>query len=309
MERFASWAAEEGLPDALIAHIEHGDVFDEFQKTVVEQIKSEHEKHPKYRFETRSADQVLQDNLVEVIPIHAEYALNEKQGHSRIIFNGTTFSVEEFAAEYFRAKGFEALDLESTPFHIIFAVYMWPLIQSPLDTSSRLAGFGDREAFERKEPGKQIWLRLPDDFGTSGFAERRASAIDEHLSLLPDNKLELLELFDLWIEPSGDLRQYLWAHKVDDVIRARKVVEVLPEGITIKILRYLVGNYWGRYLGWPDLLVFRSNEFLLVEVKSSGDKLRENQKDWIEDNRRILKLPFKLVKIHRKNPHSSGAEN
>lgn len=60
--------------------------------------------------------------------------------------------------------------------------------------------------------------------------------------------------------------------------------------------------YWERYLGWPDPLAFREGEQLLLEVKSSSDKLSEEQKRWIGDNAQTLKIPFKLVKLHRHNP-------
>jgi hypothetical protein len=66
------------------------------------------------------------------------------------------------------------------------------------------------------------------------------------------------------------------------------------------VLRYLVGDYWNRYLGWPDLLAHKGSEYFFVEVKSSKDRLSENQKSWIQGNWAELKLPFKLVKIHRK---------
>ena len=59
-------------------------------------------------------------------------------------------------------------------------------------------------------------------------------------------------------------------------------------------------DYWGRYLGWPDLLIYRGAEYRMVEVKSSSDKLSDDQKRWIRDNHEILKLPFKLVKLRKK---------
>jgi VRR-NUC domain len=65
------------------------------------------------------------------------------------------------------------------------------------------------------------------------------------------------------------------------------------------VLGYLVLNYWGHRSGWPDLLVYRTNQWFLAEVKSCSDKLNENQKRWIEDNHRYLHLPFKLVHVHR----------
>ncbi|MCC6479871.1 MAG: VRR-NUC domain-containing protein [Sphingomonadaceae bacterium] len=41
------------------------------------------------------------------------------------------------------------------------------------------------------------------------------------------------------------------------------------------------------------------DEFVFVEVKSSSDRLSEDQKRWITDNSNCLKLPFRLAKIHK----------
>jgi hypothetical protein len=47
------------------------------------------------------------------------------------------------------------------------------------------------------------------------------------------------------------------------------------------------------------MLVFRGSEYSFVEVKSSNDKIREDQKAWIKGNYEILKLPFQIVKVHK----------
>jgi hypothetical protein len=62
----------------------------------------------------------------------------------------------------------------------------------------------------------------------------------------------------------------------------------------------LSNDYWKRYLGWPDLLVYKNDEYFFVEVKSSKDKLSLNQKEWIKGNHDFLKLPFRILKIHKK---------
>jgi hypothetical protein len=46
-------------------------------------------------------------------------------------------------------------------------------------------------------------------------------------------------------------------------------------------------------------LAYRANEFWLLEVKSSGDKLSVAQKTWIAGNHQYLDLPFKLAKVHK----------
>ena len=189
--------------------------------------------------------------------------------------------------------------VESSPFHVLFGIYLWLVIQDPSDPHVRIVGFGDRTAFDTGSPGRQIWTHLPDDFGTPGYGRRRAAAIEEHLSPYMQDRDELEWLFDYWLGPSEDFRQYLWAHREKDIETASRLIKILPPDAICKILRYLVDDYWHRYCGWPDLLVYKGNEFFFTEVKSSRDKLSEDQKNWIRGNYEILRLPLKLVKIHR----------
>ena len=202
-------------------------------------------------------------------------------------------------SDHFHALGYQTMRLESVPFHVLFGVFMWLVIQDSSDPLVRVVGFGDPNAFEQRQSGKMVWFHRPPDFGTKGYAERRADQIDEHLA--PDwlDEGQVQFLFDLWLEPSAKLRQYLWAHRDADVQRARKLLDIIPPGSLVKILRYLADEYWHHYLGWPDLIVYRENEFFLVEVKASGDKLSDEQKVWIEANHKRLGLPFKLVKVHK----------
>jgi hypothetical protein len=42
-----------------------------------------------------------------------------------------------------------------------------------------------------------------------------------------------------------------------------------PEGFPdVEMLRYLVEDYWGRRSGWPDLFIFRDDEFFFAEASS-----------------------------------------
>ncbi len=85
------------------------------------------------------------------------------------------------------------------------------------------------------------------------------------------------------------------------------LIELIPPVALKTVLGYLVTNYWGHYSGWPDLLVYRENHWFLAEIKSWSDKLNENQKRWIEDNHRDLRLPFKLIKVHRMESNVSAS--
>ena len=296
--RFSKWTEEQGYPDWLKALTEQQNVYDAIEREVVDELKEVHERSPKYVYHEESAEQILIKNKIETIKFDGTY---KKVGNGIKILDGETLcSPEEFVAHYFERLEYKVLFTESIPFHAMFGILLWLLIQESSDPNLQMCGFGDRVAFEAKEKGKTITTLLPTDFGTSGYALRRADAIEQYFTKFPKSKDELLWTFDYWIEPSANLRQYLWAHRPEDVAKAREIVSILPLKITLKILRYLLGDYWRRYCGWPDLLIYRQDEFFFVEVKSSNDRLSEDQKNWIQGNHTELFLPFKIAKIHKK---------
>ena len=236
---------------------------------------------------------------VEIVDLKGSY-IRSAGTRSAAILDGTKLCrVEEFAARHFRRSGFEVTFLESAPFHVLFSVYFWSVIQDRCDRRVRTVGILDRPACDQRRPSEVIWIRLPSDFGTPDYARRRAKAITSHLSAIGETRAELLELFDNWLAPSVDLRQYLWADRRETIETARKLIELISPVALKTVLGYLVLNYWGHRSGWPDLLVYRTNQWFLAEVKSCSDKLNENQKRWIEDNHRYLHLPFKLVQVAR----------
>lgn len=271
------------------------------EKEVTKEIEKLHEQSPKYTYQDKSHSDIIGEYHVEVVELAGIHSPKPKGGVG--VFDGNDlYSPEEFVAQYFQKSGYNTLFTESIPFHALFGIFMWILIQDPKDPDLQMRGFGDRVAFDEGREGGIIWTLLPPDFGTSGYAERRQHAIDKHLDGLPKNKDDLLSTFDYWIEPSSQLRQYLWAHRPRDIDRARQITSILPAEMILRILRYLVGNYWRRYCGWPDLLLYKEGEFLFIEVKSSNDKLSEDQKNWIRGNYEELHLPFRLAKIHNKKP-------
>jgi len=283
---------EDGGPEGAVAQRQAAE-------QALREIKQLHETAPKYRFREDSQAEIIQKYGVEVVDLPGEYVKVAESKKARILDGGEQVGCEEFTCRHFSRQGYSAIFVESVPFHVLFGVYMWLVIQDLSDPLVRIVGFGERASFNAGSLSRQIWTHLPADFGTPGYGIRRASAIREHLSTDMQDRDHLEWLFDYWLPYSGDLRQYLWAHRDEDIATARQLIKILPPKVICEILGYLVGSYWHRYCGWPDLVVFRENEFFFAEVKSSGDKLSEDQKNWIRDNHEILRLPFKLIKIYK----------
>ncbi|SFJ31104.1 VRR-NUC domain-containing protein [Caulobacter sp. UNC279MFTsu5.1] len=299
MRRFDDW--EVAHPDAdedakVLAQAE-------IAAAVLAEIKALHEASPKYVYTEVSDQEVLTRYKVEIENLTAEYAPKGRKG-AIIQVGDEVISPEAFAIEHYRAQGLEAIPLESVPFMSLFAVMMALVICDTLDDQVRFCGFGNRDDYEAGRPCRQIWASLPEDFGKPTYADRRAAKLKRFFAELPDDRFTLLWTYDYFRGVSYELRQYLWVHKDVDFDRGRMLIERLSPAAIVKILQYLIGDYWGRHLGWPDLLVLGGEDgaFFLAEVKSSKDSLSEEQKRWIADNDEHLGFPFRIVKIHRSNP-------
>lgn len=284
---------------------ERGTAIAVIEAEVLEEIKAHHAAAPKYVFSETSQAEVLKRYDVNVQAIGASYSDQPAKG-AVILLGNEIVSPEAYVSHLYQRQGWSVMQLESMPFHALFGVMMRLLIQDNSDPLVRLVGFGDRHVYETSREKSPIWTFLPDDFGGKGYAQRRMKQIDSHLEDFPEDRDGMLWLFDYWRLMSSDLRQYLRAHREGDVDRARQLVEVLAPTQIVTILRYLMADYWEHYLGWPDLLLHRGEEILLVEVKSSSDRLSNAQKGWIAGNHEHLRLPVRLVKVHRKGERKTA---
>lgn len=302
------WCETQGISDWFKAGFRNRDLLKGFEKQAIEEIKELHAKSPKYDMQEESQSEVIAKYGIETISLRANYD-KSVQGPARVELAGEWISVEVFVTKHFEQLGYQTLFLESKPFHALFGVMTWLLIQASDDPKVRIGYFGERSAFEAHNENKIIACPLPEDFGKNGYYPRREREINAHLSLIQScwssqssekqKREELLWLFDYWVPGSESLRQYLWVHQDEDVARARRLLEILEPERVVLILEFLLRGYWKRYLGWPDLMVFNNNHYFLVEVKSSSDKLSDNQKNWIHLNSNELKIPFKVAKVHR----------
>ena len=203
-------------------------------------------------------------------------------------------SVEAFAAEYFEDLGYKSIEVESVPFHVLFATCMWETIQDLFDPKIRNVFFGSRFSFDQNRSDDfPISTFLPEDFGTSGYFSRRKDSIEGHLGAIGNVREE----FDILEAGSWNLREYLWAHRDLDIQKARDILAVLSNEDVIKTLRYMSRNYWRNYCGWPDLLIYNESEYFFVEVKSTNDQLSEDQKNWLKGNQLHMKFGVKIFKI------------
>lgn len=266
------------------------------EKQVISEIKKVNSERPKYEYSELSQQEVTDLTKTEIILVNTEHInINKRKVGIR---NGEGIStVEKFAADYFEVKGYNAIETESVPFHVLFGVLMYLVIQDPDDEKGQVVQFGSRNDFDKgiSEEGL-ITTILPEDFGSELYYNRQKELICWHL-----DQLENLDwLFEYWTETSSAFRQYLWAHREKDIDKARAVMKIIGLSNLRKILHYLSMNYWKNFCGWPDLIVYDDQEFFFVEVKSSNDKLSEDQKNWLLGNFEHMGFKSKIFKVGKK---------
>jgi hypothetical protein len=121
---------------------------------------------------------------VEVLPVKGAYVSNPAGRRAIIMDDAGPCNVEEYVCRHYRSLGYNAVIVENSPIHVLFGVYMWPVIQDAADSHNRIVGVVDRRAFDAGMREKIIWIPLPDDFGRPGYGVRRAKAIDRQLSAM-----------------------------------------------------------------------------------------------------------------------------
>jgi len=77
---------------------------------------------------------------VEIVDLTGIYVRKAGMKSAAILDGVEPCRVEEFAARHFRRSGFEATFLESAPFHVLFGVYFWSVIQDRCDRQVRTVG-------------------------------------------------------------------------------------------------------------------------------------------------------------------------
>ena len=152
-KRFAKWAEVNGYVDHQVARREQPNKHKEIEPQVADEIKVFHKRSPKYTYTEESSAEVLSRCGVEVLDLYAKYSLDEQGTREITTAVGTFGTPEEAATAHFRSLGFEVVFCESRPFHVLFGVYMWLLIQESADSLHRLMGFRDRAANGERQEG------------------------------------------------------------------------------------------------------------------------------------------------------------
>jgi hypothetical protein len=250
--------------------------------------------------ETTEAEFLSKNPILEV-QISAEYRQVEK-GDQKIgkwvAQDGSLSSVEQIAIEYYVSQGYSVLRCERVLISTWAATFLCKSIQDTNDLRAHTVFRNSTKGWSsRNRDTGLVEMLLPEDFGSIEFYERRKDAIV--LAIDSMRKVDnLLTVFAEHLETSETLRDYLWVNDYEAVETARTALSVLPKDIVISSVEWAIQDFWQRQPGWPDLFVYRGNEYKFVEVKSPYDKLSLEQMQWFEWAP-TQNIPTEILRVNR----------
>ncbi|GHB80387.1 VRR-NUC domain-containing protein [Persicitalea jodogahamensis] len=192
------------------------------------------------------------------------------------------YRVELGVMEYFRELGYEAAFSENEPWRALFGLVFWDIIY---DTNVRAI--------------HHPLQRVPSDFFLPDFYIKRESLLKNRLSELTDRESYSTLVKETYIEKFGTANVLVaWFEgQLELVLRLIRYLEPAQLGaILLEMAKHLRENT----RGFPDLLIWKDDEYDIVEVKSPTDHLSSQQLHWqhffenIGVNSRVLRVEWTM---------------
>jgi len=214
--------------------------------------------------------------------------------------DGEIGSVEQIALEHYRARGYEGRFCERKLISVLVGTLLAPVIQDKRDPRLHVAfrnSSAGWRADNRSTP--MISFEIPEDFGSAQYYMRRKDVFEHYIGFL-GNRRNVIELYEVLLEISTGLRDYLWVNDDKAVALGRLALRLIPPDTIKEALRWTIADFWERYSGWPDLFVFRLGEYKFVEVKSPLDELSADQMNWFRWAVQESRIPCEILRVKKK---------
>ncbi|MEW7867182.1 VRR-NUC domain-containing protein [Aeromonas diversa] len=171
--------------------------------------------------------------------------------------------VEEATLAALHADGWQGFWCENALINGLFGLAFWDIIFSP-------------------QPGVFFnrYQRAPADMFSRRFGERRQALIDTRRQALA-TQVGWDALLDRYDEKVGTLNAWVEWERLPRAL-LELALRHIPLAHRLAMLDRLCFDLRGNRSGQPDLVLFRSDHYCLVEVKGPGDELQPHQVRWLQ---------------------------
>ena len=285
-EEALKWGTKTGINFRSIMDFEahHAEKSKELKREAKKHWQDIHKRSPKYDILERTEASFLSKIKIPINEIKAKYIKEEKDGQNIgkwIDQSGQHSSAEEISKQHYEALGYDVRKCERKLISMLVGTFLYTVIQGPDDPRNRIVFRGSTRGWTPKNRNTpNINFLLPEDFGSNEYYKRREKAFNDWFEVL-DNT-DLLGDFEMLLEPSTTLRDYLWVNDDSAVELARWALRIIPQEHIMNFLKWSIQDFWSRQPGWPDFLAYKNVEYLFIEVKSPLDELSLEQMNWFE---------------------------
>lgn len=187
-----------------------------------------------------------------------------KQAETLEIEIAYRYQVEFGVIGHYLQNGYQAVFSENEPWRAVFGLLFWDIIY---DTNVQAI--------------HHPLQRIPSDFFQPDFYIKRSLQLEARLKEIESNDELVNRIFETWQVKYGITNVMVsWFDEV--LLAALKIAEVIPLKHLEKILMEMALNLRENARGFPDLLIWNDQEYVLVEVKSPTDHLSARQLRWLE---------------------------
>ena len=191
--------------------------------------------------------------------------------------------VETAALEYLQIEGWEGMHAENYLWRGLFGLIFWEII---FDTS--LGSF------------HHPLQRQPSDLNDTVFFEVRHPYLEERLNKLRSKKAIFKVVSDIYEMKEGIANRFVTWH--ESLLPGLKLmVEKLPLKGLKKVLLEMSKNMKDNSTGFPDLFLWKENDYQFYEIKSPNDQLSAQQLFWL-DFLDSVKIKADVLKVEYSEP-------
>lgn len=185
-----------------------------------------------------------------------------KFNESHLILPNSGQRVELAVADHYASQGWSVYYLENSLLCGLFGLAFWDIIFSPI-------------------PGAFLnpYQRSPRDMFHQGFYEQRESAIKHRLDEI--SRGEWQQWSQVYGNKQGLSNDWVnWQLLAPETVK--QAIGIIPCDVLARLFERLIFDPKNNRSGFPDLIMFKDNDYQWVEVKGPGDKLQSNQVRWLK---------------------------
>ncbi|XP_061891314.1 fanconi-associated nuclease 1 isoform X2 [Entelurus aequoreus] len=183
-------------------------------------------------------------------------------------------SVEDLSLAHYRQQGFDqGIHGEGSTFSTLFALLLWDII------------FMDGISDVFRNP----YQTCPLDLYTDCFYENRKEAVESRVQLLKEASVETLHtiLEDVWTSQKGKVCACVNWERFTSLSQAQSLVSCMGGAFLAGVIARMAKDLRHCRGGLPDLVVWNSSTYKLVEVKGPSDRLSQKQQIWLDELQKL----------------------